>query len=139
MICGYLVLPNYIKNIVQKVKPLHDINSFSMVAMEVIIDNYDLVKSHVKMLYDSKKYLQKRMREIGLKCYYNYTNFIYIEFKSGFDVESLDVNLRKKGILARVNYGGKANNPSLRITLSRLTLMKYVGNIISEHLALHES
>jgi histidinol-phosphate aminotransferase len=127
---GYLILPNYIKNIVQKVKPLHDINSFSLAALEVVIDNYDDTKNYIDTLMKAKEFFQGQMSTIGFSCYYNYTNFIYVLFPEKFNSAELDKILKKKGILARFNYG---EEPSLRITLAELPVMKYVASVILEH------
>ena len=127
---GYLILPNYIKSIVQKVKPLHDINSFSLAAVEVILNNYNDTESYINTLMEAKDYFQDQMSAIGFSCYYNNTNFIYVLFPEKFNSVDLDNILKKKGILARVNYG---KEPSLRITLAELSVMKYVANVILEY------
>ena len=127
---GYLLLPKYIKNILFKVKTLHDISFFSLAVLESSIDNFQDVKTYVEMVKKSVSYIKKELSPIGLECYYNNTNFVYINIPNKYDINRLDLYLKSSGILVRVNYENEDNVQSIRISLPETKVLKKIVIII---------
>jgi len=122
---GYLVVPAWVKNTLYKVKPMHDLNSLSLLFMNYIIQRKYIVEDYVSMIQESAAYVKELIRRKGGECYYNDTNYIYISIPPSINPNKIGKCLCEKGVLVRVNYDG-INAGSIRVTLTNKKNMEEV-------------
>ena len=115
-----------------KVKPLSDINLFSILfAIEILKDQEYL--NYKKELTDSFKYFCKKVSKIKeIKIIKSHTNFFHIKFNSGIKVQKF-LNLTKENnLLCReTNYlQNTILKNSVRISVGNKKQMKLLSNLI---------
>ncbi|AGH95053.1 histidinol-phosphate transaminase [Pseudobdellovibrio exovorus] len=114
---GALVAPEYVLEYYNRVRNPFNVNDLAQVAGIAVLDDEDYVKASQKAVWDGLEYFYKELSRLNLKYYPSEANFVL--FDTQRDVEQVNLNLLKKGVILRPvqNYGFK--------TLMRMT----VGNM----------
>lgn len=85
-------------------KPPYNVNTFTQVVAETIIDNPDAYKAHIEDMKNERDVIKKALEEMGMKVYPSDANFLLIEC----DKIELDGYLKTKNIYIRgMNIRGK--------------------------------
>lgn len=113
---GFAIGCSEIVNEIKKVTPPYNVNSFTQIIGEMLLEDRSFIENNVKEIVDEKEYLKNELNILGrsekIKAYKSYANFILIECK---DAEQIYKALLKKGILVR-DFSGCMSN-FLRITV----------------------
>ncbi len=125
---GYAVTNSNYANLMNKYRPMYEINSLSCLAIEFCLKNYSLVKKHVNNVKSAKKFLIKELKKLDIDFIDTYANFFHI--KLGKNNNDLEKKFRKKGILFRKGPGVKGFENYSRFSLGSVEQMKKVLNVI---------
>lgn len=125
---GYAVTNSNYANLMNKYRPMYEINSLSCLAIEFCLKNYSLVKKHVNNVKSAKKFLIKELKKLDIDFIDTYANFFHI--KLGKNNNDLEEKFRKKGILFRKGPGVKGFENYSRFSLGSVEQMKKVLNVI---------
>ncbi|GAB4116591.1 MAG: histidinol-phosphate transaminase [Candidatus Caldatribacteriota bacterium] len=100
---GYLLSNPKIITEVRKVKSPFNVNTFSQLAAEVIMENQERLKTNVHRIVQERERLLAKMAEISpFKVYPSYTNFILLEIGNKDNTDLVFHRLLEKGILVQV-------------------------------------
>lgn len=119
---GYLLANPEIINEVRKVKSPFNVNTFSQLAAEVVLEKQEILKDDVYRIIQERERLVPQINQISpFKAYPSQTNFILVETGDKENTDLVFHSLLEKGILVQV-----ASDPTfstyryfLRITMGR--------------------
>lgn len=100
---GYAVTNNSYANLLNKYRPMYEINSLSCLAIEFCLKNYSIVKKHILEIKLAKKFLIKELRKLNIQFIDTHANFFHI--KLGKKIKNLEKKFNSKGILFRKGPG----------------------------------
>lgn len=125
---GYAVGSSQNIKIMNKFRPMYEINSISCLAIEFLLKNASLVKKNIIEVEKSKKFLVKELTKLNIKFINTYANFFHIEL--GKNIEKLEKEFKKKGILFRKGPGVKGFEKYSRFGLGSVQQMKKVLKLV---------
>ena len=129
---GY-ILSN--KNIIRKffaIKPMYEINSLAVKALELILDNPKFIKSYLKEMREGEAYARQfcmKNNFIFVKCD---ANFFHINFKH--NPKNIQKYLFKKNILVKDSSGVDTFENYLRISFAKKSTISKMLNEIKKYL-----
>lgn len=127
---GFAVSNPDIINYLKKVRPIYEVNSFSVLLGCLIIDNPTVVDENLKIFNEGKSYLTRSLTSMGLKFYNSYTNFILIDMKTRAFALKVKDELYKRKILVRAGYTNVPLDRCIRVTIGGKNHMrKFIGNL----------
>ncbi len=127
---GYAVSNPYISSLLNKFKPMYEINSLVCLSIEFLIKNYSIVNKHIKEVNLAKKYIKKELKKLKIEFIDTYANFFHIKIYKKKRFEKI---LRKNGILVRKGPGVKGLEDFLRFSLGSKLQMKKVISLIKKN------
>jgi histidinol-phosphate aminotransferase len=125
---GYAVSNYNYASLLNKYRPMYEINSLSCLAIEFCLKNYSIVKQHIKQVKLAKKFLIKELRNLNIEFIDTYANFFHI--KLGNKNKILEKKFKNKGILFRKGPGVKGLESFARFSLGSKKQMFKLLNII---------
>ncbi len=125
---GYAVTNSKYANLMNKYRPMYEINSISCLAIEFCLKNYSLVKKHIKQVKSAKNFLIKELKKLDIDFIDTYANFFHI--KLGKDNKTLEKKFKNNGILFRKGPGVKGFENYSRFSLGSVEQMKKVLHVI---------
>jgi len=111
---GALLAPEYVLEFYNRVRNPFNVNDLAQVAGIAALDDQDYVQASQKVVWDGLDYFYQELRRLRLPYFKSQANFVL--FDTLRDVDEVNLNLLKKGIILRPvqNYGFK--------TLMRMTV-----------------
>ncbi len=125
---GYAVANYKTISLMNKYRPMYEINSISCLAIEFLLKNYSIVKKHVQDVKNSKKYLINELIKSKISYIDTFANFFHI--KTGKNSKYLERKFKKKGILFRKGPGVKGFESYSRFSLGSKSQMTKVLNLV---------
>lgn len=125
---GYAVTNINYANLMNKFRPMYEINSLSCLAIEYCLKNYSMVKKHVSEVTRSKKFLINELKKLNIDYIDTYANFFHIKFKKNNKL--LENIFKKRGILFRKGPGVKGFEKYSRFSLGSVSQAKQILNVI---------
>ncbi len=127
---GYAVTNSNYANLMNKFRPMYEINSISCLVIEYCLKNYSLVKRHIKEVKHSKNYLAKELKKLNIDFIDTYANFFHI--KLGKNNIALEKKFKSKRILFRKGPGVKGFEDYCRFSLGSVKQMKKVLSLVKD-------
>ena len=125
---GYAVTNSKYASLMNKFRPMYEINSLSCLAIEYCLNNYSLVDKHIKQVKSSKKFLINELKKLNIDYIDTYANFFHIKFEQ--KSKTLENIFKKKGILFRKGPGVKGFENYCRFSLGSIPQIKKVLKVI---------
>jgi histidinol-phosphate aminotransferase len=94
---GYMASNEKIINIINKVKSPYNLNALTQYVGVMALKNKDKIMSYVEDVKKEREFLYSKLKEIGIKAFKSYGNFIFFEC----EITDLKYKLAKHGILIR--------------------------------------
>lgn len=129
---GYVIAN---KNIIKKytsIKPMYEINSIAVKALEILLDNPKYISFYLKQMREGEEYAKifcKKNDYIFVKCH---ANFFHINFK--YNPRKIQNHLFEKNILIKGGPGIKSFKNYLRISFAKKSTISFVLNVIKKYL-----
>ena len=122
---GYVVANSNVNKVLNTVRPIYDISSFSIKVAEYFLKNLRIFRTFIKQIRNTKKFLINECIKRGLKFENTQTNFFYIKLPIK-KIKIIHNFLFKNKILVRSNYLGHFKNfdNTIRITVGNKDQMK---------------
>ena len=127
---GYAVTNYDYSSLLNKYRPMYEINSLSCLAIEFCLKNYSIVKQHIKQIKLAKKFLIKELNKLDIEFIDTYANFFHI--KLGKENKTLEKQFKSKGILFRKGPGVTGFESFSRFSLGSKKQMLKVLNVIKD-------
>ena len=127
---GYAVSNPNISQLLNKFKPMYEINSLVCLSIEFLIKNYSIVTKHIKEVSLSKKYMKEELKKNQIEFLDTHANFFHIKIRNRKSFEKV---LKKNGILVRKGPGVKGLENFLRFSLGSRSQMKKVINLVKKN------
>ena len=124
---GYLVAQSKIVQSILKVRPMHEINSFSIMLGLHCLENLEEMNDFIKEVHKSKAYTIDGLKKKGIEVRNSDTNFILVKFPEGIDVQKC---LFDEGILVRRPFTQKFLKGWTRVTIGSSSQMKEMIKLI---------
>ena len=126
---GYYICHPEVSKVINSVRPIFDISSFTMKVAEFFIDQKKLWKQYINEIKESKQYVNKECKRRNFNYLNTEANFFYIFFKKK-NIKKIVKNLNRDKILVKTKYVTTFNLPknSIRITYGSREQMKYLFN-----------
>ena len=115
-------------NLMNKFRPMYEINSISCLAIEFFLKNSFLVKKHIENIQRSKNFMIKELSKLNINFINTYANFFHIEL--GKNTPKLEKEFKKNGILFRKGPGVKGFEKYSRFSLGSTSQMKKVLQLV---------
>lgn len=125
---GYAVGSKKNIELMNKFRPMYEINSISCLAIEFLFKNISLVEKNIKEVEKSKKFLIKELSKLNINFINTHANFFHIEL--GKNNQKLEKIFRNQGILFRKGPGVKGFEKFSRFGLGSIEQMKKVLKIV---------
>ena len=125
---GYAVGSAQNIKLMNKFRPMYEINSISCLAIEFLLNNISLVKKNIEQVEKSKKFLIKELTKLNINFINTNANFFHIEL--GKNVKKFEKIFIKSGILFRKGPGVKGFEKYSRFGLGSVKQMKKVLKLV---------
>ena len=129
---GYTISNKKISNLLNKFRPMYEVNSIACLAAEYLLKNKSIEKKHIEEITKTKMFLKRELKKIGINYLDTYANFFHIEF--GKKIKKIEKNFLKNNILFRKGPGVKGFEGYARFSLGSVAQMKKVLNIVKKKL-----
>lgn len=127
---GFAVSNKYIIDCLKKVRPIYEVNSFSVLLGSLVLDNLSIMKKNMKLFKEGKSYLIQSLKSIGLEFFDTHTNFILIDVGTPKLVSKISKELLKRKILVRSGYTEPPLDRCIRVTIgSKKQMKKFIKNL----------
>lgn len=129
---GY-VLSN--KEIIKKyfaIKPMYEINSIAVKALELVLDNNKFTKLYLKEMREGEVYAKKFCKIHNLEFIKCHANFFHINFN--YDPKKIQNYLFKNQILIKGGPGVENFEKYLRISFAKKSTISFILNKIKKYL-----
>ncbi len=127
---GYAISGTKISKLLNKFRPMYEINNFSCVAIKYLLENYKIVRKHISEINNSKNFLKSQLTKMGINFIDTHANFFHIEL--GKNIKKKEFFFKKKGILFRKGPGVKGLESYARFSLGSKLQSKKIINIIGK-------
>jgi histidinol-phosphate aminotransferase len=125
---GYAISNKKISNLLNKFRPMYEINSIACLAAEFFLKNINYEKQHIKEIDKSKNYLKKELTKMKIDYLDTYANFFHI--KLGKKIKYLEQYFKRNKILFRKGPGVKGFEEYARFSVGSVLQMKKVIRLI---------
>jgi histidinol-phosphate aminotransferase len=125
---GYAVGSKLNMNLMNKYRPMYEINSISCLAIEFLLKNISIVKKNINEIERSKKFLIRNLTKYKINYINTYANFFHIEL--GKNIKKFEEMFKKKGILFRKGPGVKGFEKFSRFGLGSVKQMRKVLKLV---------
>lgn len=133
---GFAASNSYIISCLKKVRPIYEVNSFSILLGGLIIDNEDVVKNSMNRFNEGKEYLLDSLNSLGLKFYKSHANFLLIDMISRENAIFAKEELYKRKILINAGYTDVPLDRCIRVSISEkkhmVTFIENFNKILQE-------
>ena len=129
---GYVVSN---KNIIKKyfaIKPMYEINSVAVKALELMIDNSKIIKLYLKQMREGEEYAKIFCKNNNFKFIKCYANFFHICFN--YDPKKIQNYLLKRNILIKGGPSVDSFEDYLRISFAKRSTISFILNEIKKYL-----
>lgn len=131
---GYTVSSTKISSLLNKYRPMYEINSIVCLAIEFLIKNYSIIKNHIKKVNEAKEYLKIQLNRLNIKYIDTYANFFHIQIPKNKKKAVFEKDLMKNGILIRRGPDVKGFEDYSRFALGSKTQMGKIIKIIKKNI-----
>ena len=131
---GY-VLSN--KDIIKKyfaIKPMYEINSIAVKALELMLDNPKYIDFYLKEMREGEVYAKQFCKKNKFKFIKCYANFFHVDFNH--DPKKIQNYLLKKKILIKGGPGVKNFEKYLRISFAKKSTISFILTEVKKYLKL---
>jgi histidinol-phosphate aminotransferase len=129
---GYLLSrEENIKNL-QKVKPMHELTSFTIMIINEILENPDELFDFVNGTREELIYLKEGFHQMGIETSESVTNFLAVMLGKYVSVSDLRDQLRQEGILIRRPFAEPHLHEWVRIGTAPIPSEKRLLNVVDE-------
>jgi histidinol-phosphate aminotransferase len=105
--CARLVLavasPDIIVNL-KKVRPIYEVNSFSVLLGIYVIDHPEIFRKHMALFKEAKEYLINELDKMNIKFLNTHANFILIKAKDRNEAQFVADELKNKKVLVKAGF-----------------------------------
>ena len=127
---GYILTSEYLAEMIEKFKPMVEINSLAVKAIVAICSNKKYLNNAVEIIVNSRYNFANNLRKLGFEVIVGGGNFVLVDFENNRDI--ICNNLEKNNIEYRVLPSPLKKY--IRITVGANNIMDYVIKIISKSL-----
>ena len=128
------------KNIIRKyfaIKPMYEINSVAVKALELMLDNTKIIKLYLKQMREGEEYAKTFCKKNNFKFIKCYANFFHICFN--YDPKKIQSYLLKRNILIKGGPNVDTFEDYLRISFAKKSTISFILNEIKKYLKNKES
>lgn len=129
---GFAVSTPYIIDCLKKVRPLYEVNSFSIILGCLLLENEHVLKKNMNLFSEGKEYLLSRLTDLHLKYYPTYANFVLIDMGTPEQAINIRDQLRERKILVRAGYEEFPLSQCIRVTIERQDQMRIFVDVLEE-------
>ena len=122
---GFAASGPRITGLLQKVRPMYEVNAFAVKLGHYILDHADIIDRNLSEMKEGKNYIESAMRDMGFKTFKTYANFLNIEVGSQQTSRTVHELLKEEGILVKGGFKDKCLEKCIRITIGTKDQMKY--------------
>ena len=127
---GFAVSNPYIISCLKKVRPIYEVNSFSILLGKLIIDNEKIILENMKRFNEGKIFLIDELKSLGLNIYTTHANFLLIDMRSSELAMLTKQELYNRKILISAGYTNEPMNRCIRISISeKKHMQKFIENL----------
>lgn len=125
---GFAVSTPHIIGCMKKVRPLYEVNSFSIILGCLLLEDEHVLKKNINLFFEGKEYLLSRLTDLHLKYYPTYANFVLIDMETPERAINIRDQLRERKILVKAGYEEFPLSQCIRVTIGRQDQMRiFVG------------
>ena len=125
---GFMAVSSELIEIIQKARPMYEINALSALAVKVCLKNLKEMHKYVRKVREGRDYLNIQCKKIGLTSYPVNANFMNIRLPEGLDALKLQEFGRANGILFKGDRSAGCLYNCIRVTLApKKYMIKFVA------------
>ena len=127
---GYAISSPKISKLLNKYRPMYEINSVSCLAIEFLFKNYSIVKKHIKEVIKAKNFLKSELEKMNIDFIDTKANFIHI--KLGKNLKFYEKKFKSNLILFRKGPGVKGLQDFARFSIGSISNIKKILKIVKK-------
>lgn len=116
---GFAVSNKNIISNLKKVRPIYEVNTFSVILGCYVIDHPEILKEHTGQFNAGKKFLLNQLTRMGLDYFESYANFVLIKMGSSKEAIRVADGLRKRKILVKAGFSVEPLSDCIRVSISK--------------------
>lgn len=121
---GYMISGKILSKLLYSYKPMYEVNSFAIVAAEILIDNSIIRNNYIKQTSKGKKLLISFLKKNNYEFLNTHTNFIFIKLKE--NQNKILGKIAKSDILIGSSLSIKGYKKYIRITTGPVKEIKKI-------------
>ncbi|MBL80238.1 MAG: hypothetical protein CMH70_09455 [Nitrosomonadaceae bacterium] len=125
---GYLLAQTEITQLLQRFRPMYEVNSIGILAAMKLLEQPEIVESYLTDTEDGRQHILKFASDKGLPFLDTQANFIYIDF--GDRKQAIMDKFSKAGTLVRGGLSIEGFETYLRISLGPVTAMRSLTEVL---------
>ena len=122
---GYIVSNFDIISHLHRVRPMYEVNSFAVALGLYLLNNPNLVESHVKEIGRSRKWIERELSKSGFRTLPGHANFILINVGGKERAQKIAEDLYKEKIVIKGGFNDPCLQSYIRVGLGSLKQMEY--------------
>ncbi|MCB1144841.1 MAG: histidinol-phosphate aminotransferase family protein [Leptospiraceae bacterium] len=126
---GYCISNSENIPILQKLKPMYEINTLAIELLNLILESDQHVKNSVERMYKAKKYFGDQLENLGFRILQTHGNFIHVNFGNMY--HKITEELKDK-VYYRVNFNHPALMGYSRFSIGDMSAMETTIGIIKK-------
>ncbi len=130
--CGYVLSNKTIIKEFSAIKPMYEINSVAVKALELLLPKKKILNSYLRLMREGEKFAIKFCKDNNYQFIKCYANFFHISFD--YDPNKIQNHLIKKKVLVKGGPGIKVFKNYLRISFAEKRTLSKILNIIKSFL-----
>ncbi len=127
---GYAVANKNFSSLLNKFRPMYEINSIACLAIEFLIKNEKIITQHIKDVIFAKTFMIKELKKLNIDYINTHANFFHIKFKK--KISHIENIFKKNKILVRKGPGVKGYENYLRFSLGSKTQMEKIIHLVKK-------
>lgn len=135
---GYVASQKHNIDEIKKVRPMHELTSFTTYVGEMLLDNLDVVKDYIEETARARDYFIKEMGLRGIRTSKCKTNFVTTELGTVINIDDFRAFLKDRKYLIRSPFREDSLKKWVRIGLLTVEQMKEFVRLLDEFISLQQ-
>lgn len=116
----------------KKVRPIYEVNSFSVLLGSYVMDHPEIFDRQIALFKEGKKYLLGELKRMKMEFVDTRANFILMKTSDRLEAQFIAEELKKRGVLVRAGFDEMPMVDYIRVNIGEKGQMKILAERLSD-------